>query len=155
LVWYVHAEKEDLPRLLTDRHGHQHHNSLPLGGATDEAAAELCARARREVHPRMAELIEATPDPFIQTIVDVVVPRTVFGRACLLGDAAFVVRPHTAGATAKAASDAILLSEVLEQSGGNVKEALAVFQSAQLRYGLELHRYGVTLGDRWARSTER
>jgi len=45
----------------------------------------------------MAELIEATPDPFIQKIVDVVVPRTVFGRTCLLGDAAFVVRPHNGG----------------------------------------------------------
>jgi len=32
----------------------------------------------------MAELIEATEQPFIQKIVDVVVPRTVFGRVCLL-----------------------------------------------------------------------
>ena len=57
----------------------------------------------------------ATPDPFVQTIVDVVVPRTVFGRVCLLGDAAFVVRPHTAGATAKAARDATVpYSEPLE-----------------------------------------
>jgi 2-polyprenyl-6-methoxyphenol hydroxylase-like FAD-dependent oxidoreductase len=151
-VWYVHADSKDLTRLLTDRKGHKHHNSLPLGGATDEMLAELRALARREVHPRMAELIEATAEPFIQTIVDVVVPRTVFGRACLLGDAAFVVRPHTAGATAKAARDAMLLAAALQQAADDVGAALQMFQDAQLRYGHELHQYGVALGDRWARA---
>ena len=151
-VWYIRATTQDLPHLLTDRHGYQHHNSLPQGGATDEALAALHALARSEVHPRMADLIEATPDPFIQIIVDVVVPRTVFGNACLLGDAAFVVRPHTAGATAKAASDSMLLADALEHSEGNVEEALSVFQPLQLRYGQELHQYGVALGNRWAQA---
>jgi hypothetical protein len=64
--------------------------------------AEIRARALGEVHPRLAELVAATPAPFLQTIVYIGVSRTVFGRACLLGDAAFVVRPHTAAAAAKA-----------------------------------------------------
>jgi 2-polyprenyl-6-methoxyphenol hydroxylase-like FAD-dependent oxidoreductase len=149
-VWYVHASDDELKRLLTDRQGVLHHNSLPLGAATEETIAELRARARREVHPRMAELIEATEQPFIQKIVDVVVPRTVFGRVCLLGDAAFVVRPHTAGATAKAAMDATSLADTLREAKGDIKEALLSFQSAQLRYGHELHQYGVALGNRWA-----
>jgi 2-polyprenyl-6-methoxyphenol hydroxylase-like FAD-dependent oxidoreductase len=149
-VWYVHASDDELKQLLTDRQGRLHHNALPLGGATEETIAELRARARREVHPRMAELIEATEQPFIQKIVDIVVPRTVFGRVCLLGDAAFVVRPHTAGATAKAATDATLLSDILQAAKGDIKEALSSFQSAQLRYGHELHQYGVALGNRWA-----
>lgn len=151
-VWYVQVSERDLPRLLTDRDGHQHHNSLPLDGATQQALAELSALARREVHPRMAQLIEATRAPFIQKIDDVVVPRTVFGHACLLGDAAFVVRPHTAGATAKAASDAMRLADALEHSNGDIKEALSAFQSVQLRYGQELHQYGVALGNRWAKA---
>jgi 2-polyprenyl-6-methoxyphenol hydroxylase-like FAD-dependent oxidoreductase len=154
-VWYVSADTEDLPILLTDRHGRRHHNSLPQGEATDEALLELRARARREVHPRMAELIEATPDPFVQTIVDVVVPRTVFGRTCLLGDAAFVVRPHTAGATAKAARDAMSLADYLRESPDDVCGALAGFQSAQLRYGKELYRHGVALGSGWVKHAER
>ena len=98
----------------------------------------------------MAALIEATEHPFIQKIVDIVVPRTVFGRVCLLGDAAFVVRPHTAGATAKAARDATLLADTLRDAKGDIKQALLSFQSAQLRYGHELHQYGVVLGNRWA-----
>jgi len=149
-VWYVHASDDELKQLLTDRQGQLHHISLPLGGATEQTTAQLRASARREVHPRMAELIEATEQPFIQKIVDVVVPRTVFGRVCLLGDAAFVVRPHTAGATAKAAKDATSLANALREAKGDVKEALLSFQSAQLRYGHELHQYGVALGNRWA-----
>jgi 2-polyprenyl-6-methoxyphenol hydroxylase-like FAD-dependent oxidoreductase len=152
-VWYVHASDEELQQLLTDRQGQQHHNSLPLGGATEQTIAELRASARREVHPRMAELIKATEQPFIQKIVDVVVPRTVFGRVGLLGDAAFVVRPHTAGATAKAATDATLLADTLREARGDIKEALLSFQSAQLRYGHELHQYGVALGNRWAKAS--
>ena len=149
-VWYVAASDDELEQFLTDRQGVLHHSSLPLGGATEESIAALRARARREVHPRMAALIEATEQPFIQKIVDIVVPRTVFGRVCLLGDAAFVVRPHTAGATAKAATDATLLADTLREAKGDIKEALLSFQSAQLRYGHELHQYGVALGNRWA-----
>ncbi len=154
-VWYVPADAEDLPLLLTDRQGRQHRYSLPQGKATDAALSHLRARAHREVHLRMAELIEATPDPFIQTIVDVTVPQTVFGRVCLLGDAAFVVRPHTAGATAKAARDAMLLIACLQEHPNNMTQALTVFQSAQLRYGNELHQYGVALGSRWAQRTRK
>jgi 2-polyprenyl-6-methoxyphenol hydroxylase-like FAD-dependent oxidoreductase len=131
-VWYVHASDDELKKLLTDRQGVLHHNSLPLGGATEQTTAQLRANARREVHPRMAELIEATEQPFIQKIVDVVVPRTVFGRVCLLGDAAFVGRPHTAGATAKAATDATSLANALREAKGDINEALLSFQSAQL-----------------------
>jgi 2-polyprenyl-6-methoxyphenol hydroxylase-like FAD-dependent oxidoreductase len=153
-VWYVSAHAQDLTLLLTDRHGRRHHNSLPEGGAKDEFVSELRVRAKQEIHPRMAELIEMTPAPFIQTIVDVVVPRTVFGRACPLGDAAFVVRPHTAGATAKAAWEGMLLADFLQEAAGDLNSALSRFQSAQLRHGNELHQYGVALGSRWAREAK-
>lgn len=149
-VWYVLASEAQLDRLLTDHHGHLHHNSLPIGGATAESIDHLRDCARREVHPRMAELIEATAQPFIQKIVDVVVPRTVFGRVCLLGDAAFVVRPHTAGATAKAATDATLLASSLIGATGDLDDGLRSFQAAQIEYGGQMHRYGVALGNRWA-----
>lgn len=150
-VWYVHAPETELPTLLTDKDGQRHHSSLPQGGAPEAAVAALRDHAQREIHPRMAELVTSTPDPFIQTIVDLVVPRTVFGRACLLGDAAFVVRPHTAGATGKAASDSMFLAEALVQAQGGVPQALQAFESAQIHYGIQMHRYGVALGNQWAR----
>jgi 2-polyprenyl-6-methoxyphenol hydroxylase-like FAD-dependent oxidoreductase len=98
----------------------------------------------------LAALVAATPQPFLQTIVDVVPTRTVFGRVCLLGDAAFVVRPHTAGATAKAARDATTLARALKRAGRNVDAGLSRFEEMQIEFGRGLADYGVALGRRWA-----
>jgi 2-polyprenyl-6-methoxyphenol hydroxylase-like FAD-dependent oxidoreductase len=113
---------------------------------------EVCGLARREVPPVFADLVAETPDPFVQTIVDVVVPRTVFGRVMLLGDAAFVVRPHTAGAAAKAAHDASVLGRNLARARQNVDAGLKAAERLQLDYGNDLTRYGIELGNRWANS---
>jgi 2-polyprenyl-6-methoxyphenol hydroxylase-like FAD-dependent oxidoreductase len=150
-VWYVGVPEGELPALLTDRNGTRHHASLPLGGTPEATIRSLADLARREIHPRLADLVAATPDPFLQTIVDVVVPRMVFGRICLLGDAAFVVRPHTAGAAAKAARDATVLASSLERAS-SVESGLARYQEAQVEYGIAMTRYGVALGERWAKT---
>jgi 2-polyprenyl-6-methoxyphenol hydroxylase-like FAD-dependent oxidoreductase len=149
-VWYVGVREADLPRFLIDRDGRQHHASLPYGGTPDSAIRDLRDLARREVHPMLAVLVAATPQPFLQTIVDVAPTRTVFGRVCLLGDAAFVVRPHTAGATAKAARDATTLARALKRTGQNVDAGLSRFEEMQIGFGRELVDYGVALGRRWA-----
>ena len=149
-VWYVAADQDELGPLLIDRDSRQHHASLPQGGIPQTTVQALVDRARHEVHPKLAELVAATPDPFVQTIVDVAVPRTVFGRVCLLGDAAFVVRPHTAGATAKAARDATVLATALKRARQNVDAGLRSFEDTQLEYGRDLVGYGMALGQRWA-----
>ena len=149
-VWYVGVREADLPRLLIDRDGRQHHASLPFGGTPDAAIRDLRDLAGREVHPMLPALVAATPQPFLQTIVDVAPTRTVFGRVCLLGDAAFVVRPHTAGATAKAARDATTLARALKRVGRNVDAGMSSFEEMQVGFGRELVDYGVALGRRWA-----
>src|SRR6202166_3205218 len=74
-VWYVGVGEADLPRLLVDRDGRQHHASLPFGGTPDSAIRNLRDLARREVHPMLAALVAATPQPFLPRIVDVVPTR--------------------------------------------------------------------------------
>jgi 2,6-dihydroxypyridine 3-monooxygenase len=149
-VWYVGVNGADLPRILVDRDGRQHHTSLPFGSTPDSALRDLRDLARREVHPMLATLVAATRQPFLQTIVDIAPARTVFGRVCLLGDAAFVVRPHTAGATAKAARDAVTLARALKRAGRNVDAGLSSFEEIQIEFGRGLVDYGVALGRRWA-----
>jgi len=118
-VWYVNVlEGPELDRLLTDRTGELHGASVPPGMVPADLTAEVRADAAGELHPRFVELVQATPDPFIQIILDVVVPRMAFGRTCLLGDAAFVLRPHAAAATAKAAADATYLAAALAADRG-------------------------------------
>jgi 2-polyprenyl-6-methoxyphenol hydroxylase-like FAD-dependent oxidoreductase len=149
-VWYVPTDEEALRHLLVDREGRSHHASLPIGGVPDPVIRALADLARREVHPKLAALVAATSEPFLQTIVDVVVDRTVFGRVCLLGDAAFVVRPHTAGASAKAARDATFLAMALNRARRNVDAGLQSFEQMQVEYGRGLLDYGVALGRRLA-----
>jgi 2-polyprenyl-6-methoxyphenol hydroxylase-like FAD-dependent oxidoreductase len=72
----------------------------------------------------------------------------VFGRVCLIGDAAFVVRPHTAAGTSKAAINAIELAQELQESGGDVVAALEKWEPIQLAMGNYLKVLGVTLGNR-------
>ena len=149
-VWYVKAAATERDRLLIDRDGRSHHSSLGQGEASPSSIRSLVELAHREVHPMLARLVAATPQPFLQTIVDVAVPRMVFGRTCLLGDAAFVVRPHTAGAAAKAARDASVLAMALKRAGRNVDAGLGSFEEMQLECGREMVEYGIALGNRWA-----
>jgi 2-polyprenyl-6-methoxyphenol hydroxylase-like FAD-dependent oxidoreductase len=106
--------------------------------------------AKHEIHPKMAALVTDTRDPFLQNIFDVRVPRTLFGRVLLTGDAAFVVRPHTAGGTAKAAHEASALARALKSARANVDVALRSVEQLQLD-GNALFDYGVALGNRWSR----
>ena len=149
-VWYVHAdETTDLPFLLRDASGEQRESSVPPGQVTGDHIAALHAAAGRELHPRFADLVRATEAPFIQAIQDLMVPRMVFGRTCLLGDAAFVVRPHTAGATAKAAADASALGAALADT--DLRHGLERWERSQLELGYRMTQYGVSLGERFAR----
>jgi 2,6-dihydroxypyridine 3-monooxygenase len=134
-VWYRNVpDGEPLRRLLTDRQGVVHDLSLPQGGVADEHVAELGAAAG-SLPPAFRELIRATPDPFVQVIVDLEVPAMVRGRVCLLGDAAFALRPHVAAGTAKAAADARALAERIAAAAGNVPDALAAWEPEQLALG--------------------
>lgn len=151
-VWYEHVPAgEALERLLTDRNGTRHRASIPPGLLPDAVAAGLRRRAEDGLHPRFAGLIAATPQPFLQTILDLAVPRMAFGRVCLMGDAAFVVRPHTAAATAKAAADASALAAVLERWTGSLEPALRLWEEDRLQAGAGLVAYGKGLGSDWVR----
>jgi 2-polyprenyl-6-methoxyphenol hydroxylase-like FAD-dependent oxidoreductase len=71
----------------------------------------------------------------------------VFGRVCLVGEAAFVSRPHTAASAAKAAADGMKLGEVLVGGDSDIMENLRRFETPQLQMGLSLRDYGVRVGD--------
>jgi 2-polyprenyl-6-methoxyphenol hydroxylase-like FAD-dependent oxidoreductase len=146
-VWYVDVPHgPDLERLLTDSDGELRQGSVPPGKVPREFAEELRETAARELHPRFAELVAATASPFIQMIVDVSVSRMAFGRACLVGDAAFVLRPHIAAATAKAAADAMSLSAALAAGSADPDAALRLWESRQLEHGKSLLERSAAVG---------
>lgn len=150
-VWYVHVQQGPaLDLLLTDDAGVRRAGSVPQGRVAPAIAGAMREHAVRELHPRFAELIAATPEPFIQTILDLAVPQMRFGRVCLLGDAAFIVRPHTAGATAKAAEDARALARAAASPRTALDAALTRWEAERLAAGRTMSHYGLALGRRFA-----
>lgn len=146
-VWYVQVEQgPELDALLTDKSGRQRDASVPQGEVGEESRAGLLARTDA-LTDAFATLVRATADPFLQSIIDVAPPRMVFGRVCLIGDAAFVVRPHTAAAAAKAAADSMAMARALRGADGDLDRGLAAWERQQLMIGRQLVDYGVMLGE--------
>lgn len=147
VVWYRNVEQDQLPALLTDRTGQQRSVSLPPGAVRDDVVAEMRAFAAAHLAPPVAETVTSVAEPFVQAVFDIEVPRMVHGRACLLGDAAFAVRPHAAAGTAKAAEDGWVLAEELEKADGDVPAALAAWEARQLALGSALLARTRAIGD--------
>jgi 2,6-dihydroxypyridine 3-monooxygenase len=148
VVWYVNvAAGPELGRLMTGRDGIRRAVSLPPGAATDRAVMGMRRAAADELAAPIAEVVTGMAEPFVQAIYDLGVPRMAFGRTCLIGDAAFAVRPHAAAGTAKAADDAWALAEELTASGGDVPAALAAWERRQLSVGRALLTRTRDIGD--------
>jgi 2,6-dihydroxypyridine 3-monooxygenase len=134
-VWYRNVSAgAPLDDLMTGTDGLPHPLSLPPGLVQARHVDELRAAAEHLPAP-LAELVAATAEPFLQLIVDVAVPRMVAGRVCVLGDAAFGLRPHAAVGTAKAAEDAWQLARTLQAEHGDIDRALAAWETRQLQLG--------------------
>ena len=148
-VWYVNAATGlELDHVLTDSSGRRRQFSVPQGMVGSEMLDQLHLRSRSILPPIFCRLVEATQEPFVQTIHDLAVPQMAFGRVCLTGDAAFVPRPHTAFSTAKAAANAMTLADALTISKGDVVAAIERWEPGQLDLGKRLRIQGQRLGDR-------
>ena len=146
-VWYRNAGEARLAELLTDRNGRARAASIPPGLLSREAEADVRAAADRFLPPAFRQLVAATREPFFQTIQDLAVPRMAFGRVALVGDAAFVPRPHTAASTSKAAGNALALVAALQRHA-DVPAALEAWEPGEIQVGFDLRRHGKALGER-------
>ncbi len=137
-VWYRnYLDGADLDNLMTDRDGQRRLLSLPPGSVSADHEEEVRAHARARLPASLAAVVESTEQLFVQVVYDIEVERMAFGRICLLGDAAFAVRPHAAAGTAKAADDGWMLAAAIESSP-TVDKALADWESTQLALGRNL-----------------
>jgi 2,6-dihydroxypyridine 3-monooxygenase len=137
-VWYRnYLAPGDLDDVLTDSAGVRRDLSLPPGSPRAEHVAELHAVAAARLPALIAEVVLATEQPFLQVVCDLEVSRMAFGRICLVGDAAFVVRPHAAAGTAKAADDAWALAAAIAQHA-DIEAAVSAWEPGQLALGRQL-----------------
>ena len=130
-VWYRPANQAVLKELMTDADG----NYFALGIAPNKVAWQHVANARQAARhllaPQFAEMLEKTAQPFLQPIYDCVSPQMTFGRVAMMGDAAFVARPHVGMGVTKAAEDAIALTDCIEAHGAT-PDALHAFEQQRL-----------------------
>jgi len=147
-VWYVNvAEGQELEELMTGRDGIRRAVSLPPGAATDQPVTAMRQAAEAELARPITAVVTGVGEPFVQVVYDIAVPRMAFGRACLIGDAAFAVRPHAAAGTAKAAADGWALAEALAAADGDVPTALASWERQQVALGRALLARCRDIGD--------
>ncbi len=135
-VWYRPATLgQALDDLMTDADG-QHH---PQGIAPHKVAWQHIARMRQdacdELAPQWAEVVHRTVQPFLQPIHDLASPQLNVGRVALMGDAAFVARPHIGMGVTKAAEDAVALCDAVRQHGAT-PAALQAYDAVRRPRGL-------------------
>jgi 2-polyprenyl-6-methoxyphenol hydroxylase-like FAD-dependent oxidoreductase len=141
IVWYRPTDPATtLVDLCTDASGRCHGTAIPPPLIRPEVTAAIKAAARALVAPQVAEIFGRTPQPFFQPIFDLDSPQTVFGRVALLGDAAFVARPHVGAGVTKAALDAASLAAAV--ASDDVAAGLLQYQREQRPFGSGLVALG-------------
>jgi len=93
------------------------------------------AEAHALVAPQIYEIVERAPQPFFQAIFDLESPTLAVGRVVLLGDAAFVARPHVGMGVTKAALDAQYLADAIAASPDDLDAALERYDQARRSFG--------------------
>ncbi|MEM8810831.1 MAG: FAD binding domain-containing protein [Cyanobacteria bacterium P01_G01_bin.38] len=148
-VWYVnYDEATELSSILTDKNDQRRGYSIPPGMITPEVEQQMRSHADQVLAPPFQQLVAATRAPFVQAILDLGIPQMAFDRIALVGDAAFVPRPHTAASVSKGAANAIALADALVTENHSVPKALQAWETDQLRLGMHLWRTGQALGER-------
>lgn len=145
-LWYRNIPQgEQLDALMTDTSGKRRARSIPPGYVQSRFVNQLKNDLGNIPEP-IDELIRITESPFIQAIFDHESKDISFGRICLLGDAAFSVRPHIAVGTAKAAEDARQLALAMKNCQYNIPNALSEYASKQMELGRSCVQRGREVG---------
>ncbi|MFL9855910.1 FAD binding domain-containing protein [Paraburkholderia madseniana] len=145
-VWYrATSEDVQLPNLLTDESGKRWVGGIPPTLIRREVLADMEEAALTLLAPQFGEVVTKSTQPLFQPIFDLEVPHMAFGRVALLGDAAFVARPHCGMGVTKAASDAMALVSALK-SYADVQEALAEYSRVRTQVGAAIVQHARHLG---------
>lgn len=145
-VWYRAAPAPDrLRELLTDADGVHYPQAIPPNKVSWREVAAMRSEGRRLLAPAFAEIVEKCGQPFLQPIYDVASNEIARDRVALLGDAAFVARPHVGMGVTKAMLDAIALEAAIRAHGAT-PQALHAYAQQRLLPGQQVVRRARRLG---------
>ncbi len=134
-VWYRPAEESTtLKDMVTDSTGKVWSDGIPPPLIRASILAQARQAAREVLAPQFAEVVEKTESLFFQPIFDLESSQLSFGRVALLGDAAFVARPHCGMGVTKAGGDAVALVRALS-GASSVASALQAYDQERRAFG--------------------
>ncbi len=146
-VWYRVADEAQLRDIMTDAEGHYRGHSIPEGKLAARWREHIRADADALLPAPFRAVVKATGRPFAQAIRDLAVDRMINGRVILVGDAAFIPRPHTAAGTSKAAANVLSLLDALTAFPDDLDRALASWEPDQIALGRYLYDQGSNIGN--------
>ena len=135
IVWYRQTSAEALRDILTDAQGRHHPEGIPPHLLRPDIVQQARQAAHDHLHPVWAEIVDKASELIVQTILDGVTDTMGARRVALLGDAAFVARPHVGQGVTKAAGDALALVQALAASDHQVPAALAAYSRMRVPVG--------------------
>jgi 2-polyprenyl-6-methoxyphenol hydroxylase-like FAD-dependent oxidoreductase len=146
-IWYRPAPAATkLRELFTDATGRDHGQAIPPPLIRPHFIEEIRAQAHKIFAPPLGEIVSLAAQPLLQAITDMESPCITFGRVALVGDSAFIARPHVAAGVTKAALDAQCLADTLAAAGNDVARALEQYNLKQHDFGSKLVAHSRYLG---------
>lgn len=144
-IWYRPTDRATQAELFTDASGRSHGLSIPPPLIRPQFIAEMKAAARAKLSPVLGDIVTRVALPLLQSITDMETSRMAFGRVALLGDSAFVARPHVVAGTTKAALDATSLADALG-GAATIEAALQRYEAERLEFGRAIVGHSRYLG---------
>src|SRR4029077_5701756 len=111
-----------------------HAISIPPPLIRRAAIEDMRAAAERLLAPQFRAIARLmSSEPVLQPIYDLETPRMAFGRVAVIGDAAFVARPHVGAGVSKACDDVTTLADAV--TGDDIERALRAFEAKRQPVG--------------------
>ena len=146
IMWYRPvAPGPELRNMFTGTDGMHHETGIPPSLVRPELIKDMKEEAERVFSPVFADVIARMEGMFVQAIYDLESERMGRGRIAVIGDAAFVARPHCGAGVSKAADDAASLATALN-TNDLVADAIDAFSAERTKAGKAAVAWAAHLG---------
>jgi 2-polyprenyl-6-methoxyphenol hydroxylase-like FAD-dependent oxidoreductase len=146
IMWYRPVPPgPKLRNMFTGTDGVHYEAGIPPSLVRPELIIAMKEEAHRAFSPAFADVIARMEGMFVQAIYDLQSERMGRGKIAIIGDAAFVARPHCGAGVSKAADDAASLATALNTTH-LIEDAIAAFSAERTRAGKAAVAWAAHLG---------
>ena len=146
IMWYRPVSPgAELRDMFTGSDGVHYETGVPPSLVRPELVKAMKEDAHRLLPPVFANVIAQMEGMFVQAIYDLESDLMGRGRVAIVGDAAFVARPHCGAGVSKAADDAASLANALS-TNDRIDDAVAAFSAERTAAGKAAVGWAAHLG---------